>query len=443
MAGTVKVVPFGPEGKHGHPFGAALELPEEMVQEEFRISGVAHNYTVLGELSVSGRWNVEPRDEAPFTTRILVTRPERAEHFNGTVVVEWANVSSGYDISLAALIPTGFAHVLVSAQVDGIRGFPSRPAGLTAWDPERYGELAVDDDSYSYDIFTQAARAVGPGRTSVIDRADPLAGLPVRQLIGIGGSQAGARVLAYLDAIQPIEHVFDAFLPFLSAGHAADFDPARAHADPGAADYDVRRRHSRATPARVREDLDVPVLQLNSEAEAPYYRSVWQPDTNRFRSWEVAGAAHGPADVTAIVRALADRDFLEIADWAQPTGTPVSWSPVLAAAVKHLARWAEGGAPAPSQPLIAMGGDPLTVERDRFGNALGGVRVPELDVPIARNVPGRVAPFDGDTLRELYASDADYRARLLDAGRDAVERGVVTKAHLDSLRKSAHLPESP
>ena len=61
-------------------------------QTEFFLSGTASAFAPVGPLTVDGRWTVRPSSHAPFTTRIVVDRPT-ARRFNGTVVVEWLNVS--------------------------------------------------------------------------------------------------------------------------------------------------------------------------------------------------------------------------------------------------------------------------------------------------------------------------------------------------------------
>jgi hypothetical protein len=107
---------------------------------------------------------------APYTTRLLVRRPTRASDFNGTVVVEWLNVSSKTDVDVDfgyladEILRKGDAWVGVSAQAAGIDStggsqFGPAAVGLKAWDPERYGALHHPGDAYSYDIFSQAGRA--------------------------------------------------------------------------------------------------------------------------------------------------------------------------------------------------------------------------------------------------------------------------------------------
>ena len=89
-----------------------------------------------------------------------------AADFNGTLVVCWNNVTAGFELlaDVSSAFSYGFAFACVSAQSVGIDGVGQRPLGLRAWDPERYGDLVHPGDVYSYGIFTEAARALGPAR---------------------------------------------------------------------------------------------------------------------------------------------------------------------------------------------------------------------------------------------------------------------------------------
>src|SRR5262249_18767711 len=62
-------------------------------QSEFFLSGTATAYKNSAPLTKNGKWHVSPEATAPYTTRIVVYRPIDAAHFDGTVVVEWLNVT--------------------------------------------------------------------------------------------------------------------------------------------------------------------------------------------------------------------------------------------------------------------------------------------------------------------------------------------------------------
>jgi hypothetical protein len=86
--------------------------------DEFFVSGTASSYA-------------EPSGEADYTTRMVVLRPTDASKFNGTVIVEWLNVSGGIDtpavwfMAHREIVREGYAYVVVSAQHVGVEGGPS------------------------------------------------------------------------------------------------------------------------------------------------------------------------------------------------------------------------------------------------------------------------------------------------------------------------------
>ena len=53
-------------------------------------------------------------------------------------------------------------------------------------------------DPGSFDIYSDAARVVGPRRSTAID---PLADLDVHHVIAVGGSQSAMRLVAYANAL--------------------------------------------------------------------------------------------------------------------------------------------------------------------------------------------------------------------------------------------------
>jgi len=65
--------------------------------DEFFLSGRASSYRLSGSPTPDGFWNAVPKETASYATRIVVVRPTDPQKFNGTVVVEWLNVSAGAD----------------------------------------------------------------------------------------------------------------------------------------------------------------------------------------------------------------------------------------------------------------------------------------------------------------------------------------------------------
>lgn len=444
-------------GGAGQPFIASTALDLGLAgytQAEYFIAGDADAYVNEGPLTANGAWTVSPGETAAYKTRILVYRPIDPARFNGTVVVEWLNVSGGLDAapdwtsSHVELFRRGAAWVGVSAQRVGVEGGPSLvglpPRPLKTMDPERYGSLSHPGDSFSYAIFSQAGQAIRRPRGP-----SPLGDLRVERLIAAGESQSAFRLVTYIDAIQPRDDMYDGFLVHSRSG--ASSAPLSEAPQPAI-----------SVPARtlIRGDLDVPVLMFQTETDLILLVSaaVRQPDTERFRLWEVAGTAH--ADTYGLT--VGSTDLGDSPDVARLVITtmpvpgiscpkPVNSGPqhwVLKAAVAALDDWITHGTPPPTAPLVDVNMAPLAIRRDAHGNALGGVRTPQVDVPIATlSGEGQVAsilcllfgttvPFDEATLAALYPDAESYVAAFNEATDRALAAGFILEA--DAALMKAH-----
>ena len=460
-------------GRRGWPLGA---YPTELVrlgyvEEEYFLSGTANNYRPAGNQSFErdgewavqpdGKWSVEPLTTKRYKTRLLVHRPRDPARFNGTVLVEWINVSPGHDNLIVPADPLydGFVYVAVSAQYVGVHGFPGQePAkrqGLTQWDPQRYGSLSHPGDSFSFDIYTQVGRLLkNPGSA-----INPLGNLSARKLIATGASQSAARLRTYMNALHLRDRVYDAYVPFIDFGNVTNFNDEVFQPDaPGA---ESRRRFFR-TPALFRDDLDVPVMMVNSEQESVEYRgeraAFLQPDTDRFRLWEVAGAPHSPDIPTdPVTRALtAQRDGLNRArpDGGRPGSHVTSWHCTVAA-YYHVHAWINGGQPPPSQPRLRFMEAPSPeLIRDTLGIGTGGIRLPETEVPIEFNTglsnepgvrrnKGLSVPFTPEQLRRLYPTHEDYVRKVTAAAQAAATAGVIRPYRLQEYIAQAKATRMP
>ena len=427
-------------GAKGRPFSLPLvDLgPLGYQAEEFFLRGRAVSYRLRAGTTPGsdGRWEAEEADEADFVTRILVVRPKEASAFNGNVVVHWQNVTAGYELGTAddPELLSGWAWVGVSAQRVGIHGFPPGAApyrgrqapqpALKQWDPERYGQLDHPGDQWSFDIFTQAARAVGPDRQGELD---PMGGLPVRRVVAAGASQSAARLISYINAVHPLVGVFDGFLPTITSGRGSHLDaPAMVPPAPGAGANPAALAARLGVATRTRDDIDTPVLIVNSECEAVGMYGSRRDDDDHFRFWEVAGAPH----VVAVVPAERPEGLAD---------NPLTYRPVVSAAYRHLQTWMETGTPPPSQPRIEFETDASgtpAIRRDEHGNALGGIRLPEMEAPLAEyrgrddtaeglgTLYGWARPFRADELGRLYPSTEAY----VKVWEEAVDHLVATGA---------------
>tara|TARA_B100001245_G_scaffold118261_1_gene86899 strand:- start:324 stop:1775 length:1452 start_codon:yes stop_codon:yes gene_type:complete len=400
--GTETVIVSGPvtNGTKGGPFSAPrIDLASRgYVMEEFFLDGdaSAYNFADGASSTPDGRWNTEREIQSTaYRTRILVVRPHKGSDFNGTVIVHWQNVTAGYELGSVGddEYLRGYAWVGVSAQAVGVNGFPGpEAAGLRQWDLERYGSLNHPGDAYSYDIFTQAGRAVGPSRTKT--GIDPMGGLDVIHLIAAGASQSAGRLRTYINGVHLLENVFDGFIPYIDFSSTIPFE-----ADKGGS----RRGMGQRTP--IRTDINVPVFVVNSETEAEAYLPARQPDSKTFRLWEVAGTSH-----VSVPRSMAASGGEEGPNW-------MSYQPAYQAAIRHSRNWIVSDVEPPRMPRIAMTNAQTgrkTIERDTNGNAVGGIRLPDLAVPTARHRgTGRFGGGGNNRFAFLYGLSQDFDAEKL------------------------------
>jgi hypothetical protein len=451
----------GPITGPGAPFvtpPSQLQLLEfGYLEEEYFVAGTARAFTASGALGTDGKWTASPDGAtADYVTRILVRRPTSAKAFNGTVVVEWLNVSGGLDaapdwtFTHPLLKRSGYAWVGVSAQFVGVAGM-NGPLGLNlslkAVNPARYGSLVHPGDSFSYDMFSQVAAALrSPSGPS------PLGDLRPKRIIAIGESQSAFRMVTYVNAIHPTAKIYDGFLIHSRGGQGAPLseDPQPAISAP--------------TPSLIRDDVDVPVLIFETETDLFRlgYFAARQPDGGNVRLWEVAGTAHddayglsvGPGDTG--VGAL---DTTYLAPVTSIFGVimcdqPINAGPqhyVLNAALHRLDQWVRKGRirGGPHSPRLQVSGDPAAIARDARGNALGGIRTPQVDVPIAAlsglgqsgggfcGLFGTTTPFDAATLATLYPSHARYVAAVGKAARRAVRAGFLIGVDAKAITAAA------
>ena len=394
-------------------------------------------YTRGGVLHRGHRASARLGDHRALPTRIIVTRPTNPADFNGTVLMDWVNVTAQFENAVDTveshdyLLREGYAFVHVSAQAAGICCTPLTPQ---VWDPVRYGApgtttvLNHPGDAYALDMFAQIAQALR-SPTGI----DPMGGLDVQRIIAAGQSQSAGKLDDYLQQWQGGlgEHVIDAFLIH---GRVAN----RAAAISTAANAKSTR-----------------VLQLNSDNEA-YQNS---PSANPYYAqWDVAGAAHssfwigvhselggGPrfaGDRAAArdrrrrpprrQRALPRLRHLELRRAGQPgpaglhpQGNQFPMHYAVNAAFDAIQRWLVDGRRSRRRvPRFQFSGSALA--RDANGNALGGIRLAPIEHPVASYrstdcaLGGTTVPFTEAQLLALYPDPR--RLRVPDARDDLSER---------------------
>jgi hypothetical protein len=178
------------------------------------------------------------------------------------------------------------------------------------------------------------------------------------------------------------------------------------------------------------------------------------PDTDDYRRWEVAGSAHSGWNGQVYRAPLQERDNpggATVYNCANPPFSRVPLHHVLAAAYDHLAAWAQGGAPPPiAEPLAFDAGG---IVRDELGIAEGGIRLSQVEVPIALNdgtnspadpssffcvLFGEHQPFAPEVIDGLYRNHGTYVSAVTKVDNANVRAGYLDRADAQqNLREAA------
>ena len=409
---------------------------------EFFLSGTARSYhNAVGPPFVAdGVWTVEADATTPaYKTRIQVYRPIDPAAFDGTVFIEWLNVTNQSDsaadwiLSHVEMVREGAVYIGATVQLIGVNAARNL-------EPARYGaagaNLVHPGDSYSYDIYSQIAQAVRDNPALILD------GLTPERLIAMGESQSATRMVTYLNALHVLHGVYDGYFVHSrgATGAALRGNPPGAIATPG--------------PTLIRTDLGVPTFVFQTETDT---RATRQSDTSTFRQWEVAGSAHADMYTLGIGQfdtgldntaplALFDRMLHPTNDplpgILPPCGLPVNSGPhhwTLQAATRAINEWVTDGTPPPTAPGLATTGVPTApLVIDANGNATGGVRSPHVDAPVAAirgtgqppsnlfcSLFGTTTPLTTAKLQALYVTQSRFVADWNDATDDAVANGWI------------------
>jgi hypothetical protein len=410
--------------------------------EEFFVSGTASSYASSAK--------------ADFVTRMVVLTPTDRSAFNGTVIVEWLNVSGGIDapavwlMAHREIVRAGYAYVAVSAQRVGVEGGVSLTGAdmsLKAQDPERYSRLSHPGDAFAYDIYSQVGRLLRDGAVT---------GLEPKAVLAMGESQSAAFLTTYVNDVDADAAVYDGFLVHSRFGPAAPLDGTS-----------MLERSGSAAPQAVpfRPDLRVPVMTVITETDLvggwrTGYCMARRPDDELFRAWEIPGTAH--ADNYTIRASFIDNGSAPLDDLAaayaptaelmgQQLSYFINFAPqhhyVLQAAVAALNNWVRTGEVAPTaEPIALTQADPPQLIVDANGLARGGVRTPWVDVPIARTsgrageqtgmsfLFGSGEPFDGAALSRLYPGGRpEYLDRFGSALDGAITAGFVVGSDREEI----------
>jgi hypothetical protein len=419
----------------GAPLNSDLDAVrvKDYVEHEFIVRGVAGRYRLPDPAL-----QAESVDAGhPYTTRMLVRRPNDPASFNGTVVVEWLNVSTGQDVDFVyaatreLVLREGYAWVGVSAQRVGVEK-------LVAWNPLRYGPLSVaaplDDprdktaldpanasigaaggDVLCWDIYSQLAQIIKSSPEFVLGASS------IDRIIAAGESQSAFRLSRYFNCIQPIHRAYDGFLLY-----------------------------DRGGPHPLRDDVSAKVVSVGTDFLADYAGGSPKQDGDNQRWWELAGSSHVSLDeMTTYIDPQVRRDGVHQIAGCSASLTEVLltgdggagrqlWSRVpngdlLKAALSALTNWLAQGVEPPSAPRLVMGEDGKLALDDE-GRTRGGIRYSAYDVPCSVNVgvtrdgvalAGYHLDFTPEEMTRRYGGQAAYVAQVAAMAEVNVAQGFL------------------
>lgn len=433
-----------------------------------------------------------------YTARIVLFMPADPSAGNGALLVDVPNRGKAYANALYNS-PRGLPSQ--SGNFDPGNGF-LEDNGFTA--AEVYWELGQGADLPSFTDPEGKKRFVeGVGFAIVRDAADflahaavdsagtanPLAG-KISRVLASGKSQDGRFLKTFLlNGFNQLDgrRVFDGMHVFVSGagllpilrsgtgpGSSADTAPNFADPEfPGVHDG-VLTIGEIVAKAEARGEIPPKMVLINSTVDYLSLRASLGrtgakgtadlPLPANVRMYDIAGAAHA-----TVVKA----------DGCNLAPGRLDWAPVARATLQRLDAWvATNAAPPPTRlmPLQPANGDPTVLQspknlpdaiiqvpqRDADGNPLGGVRLPDMAVPLgvhgAQNEPlsftcslvGAYLPFAKTketatdnrlSLAERYKDQNDYMNRLRIAARDAETAGFLLPEDAAIIINSA--AESP
>ncbi len=404
------------------------------VEEEFFIEG---NATVYTYEQVPRPTVVVPlQADVPYKTRILVRRPVSPKAFHGTVVLEWWNSTGGFDLatvwdaSADFFGREGWIYVGVTNADTGFLGPGTGPfdflrngcvlLGQQRFNcGRRYATLSLVEEGQAFEMVSQIVHLLkGSGPDNPIP-----ANYRVKRIFHTGQSQQGGSVITYATAFHdPLNDGY--FVQTASTGRPINFGTVCGPRAPAYPDCTPRLL---GRDRLVRTDLDVPVYRLMTETDmrGVLASDARQSDTDHFRYYETAGTAH--AGVHKNVEVFPGLSLEQTC--ANPLNThadgPVFGSYLMNAMWRNMEREVKRGTAAPHGELLEV--ENQAIARDAYANARGGIRLPELDVPIASYAPsnvvtpglpallglfcaltGSVTPFDPAVLDELYPNHGRY-----------------------------------
>jgi hypothetical protein len=439
-----------PETATNYAWGAAAHgltpinlAQSNYVEQEYLLKGTANVYsgTTGGPLTVNA--------SGPYETRILIRRPSNPAQFSGRVIVELINPTSNYDVD----IMWAADHNYFMNRHDIYVGISIKPVVLAAmqtFNPTRYAGLSManpdpsntcpqgsttTETGLAWDMISQLGALLKSSSA-----ANPLANEHVKDVYLTGYSQSGGYMITYINDIVPhfslagAKPIYDGYL--IGAGYGfTELAPINQCAAPAVPGTPGSPELPGVEQFVLHPPPNVPVIDVQTLSDS-YSFFGWAGEeadsntpTDKYMLYQVPGASHiwtyqvaytpGPAELVAAGHPANDWQ-----DNCLDTNlNPFPLRYFMDGAFDNLDRWVTAGTPPPYASHIEAVGDgtpAATIVNDQYGNALGGLRNPYVDVPIGTyygTTPGtgtctllwgHWTPFSQARLQQLYPTHADY-----------------------------------
>jgi len=463
------------------PLNAAAhqEVPVDLskygyVEEEFIVSGYANVY----EYHDVGLLPKIRCENGRYSTRILVRRPANQEKQSGFAILEVFNYAGPEN----AFAGWGYCSEYMMAHGDVWVGITIKQKPLDrlmTFDPERYKGLGFPNPVPADKRRKVAGPALGGGGDDIenglaYDAMSQVAALlktpnPANPLFRNGRGSKAAKYVLGMGASGCDMSLYAAALQNISImeGGKPCYDGFHIHMTgyPGSISNGEARFDADDDRCKIMTNVPLVWTQTMGDMRGggihPSYSYMYRwPDSNlpgrQHRQYEIAGSPLTGHMENAFKPCAADITRSSGTEEPVPDLSPDGEIPhgyVVCAVLHALKRWVGEGIPAPKSAYIEMAGEYPDADfvLDENGNPIGGVRLPQIEVPTAtytyldnpctgHNI---ITPFSPEKLRALYPTHADYFAKFVKAAMKLVADGYLLPEHAEKLILEAYEAKIP
>lgn len=453
-----------PVTEESHPFSSAAYAREPLnleefgyVEEEYFLSGTANVYEGDDELKVK-------HQQLPYKNRILVRKPS-PEKFSGRIIVDIYNASNGYDIE--DVWRRSYQYIMENNHIYiGVTSKPINVWSMKNFDYKRYESLnwaskekasmpstvnqsmsiPGTEEGLVWDILSQVGTLIRKGNPFFLE------GYDIKNVYLTGQSQSGMYLNTYVYFFHKyLNEIFDGYLNVVGTGTMRDLNQ---YENPSVL-FSVREQ-------LVPTELETPMLFISAHGDINLFNQFGDRDKvlkeidetyEKMRHYEVTSSPHtDPASPlipnnSEIVKTknppkILDGEYNYVVN-------DIQLAYYVNSALELLHNWAVDDIEPPANLYIERHEDGSTIE-DEYGNGVGGLRSPYIDVPIATyhpnaiadssqidqsvgNVNGSMTFFDSDKLESLYDSAEDYLTQFKASVEEQVEDGWLLEADADRM----------